>query len=167
MRRQLTADELDALFQSIGRCIWHIQYLEDVLHTHLTLKIELREPGRVTEEEAREMLAKHRRATLGIALKTAKKHNALDPKLLNDLENLKDDRNWLVHRSMDQDGDSLYTDEGRYAVFTRLESLMDTTLNLKKRLLAETEAFCSSHGVSPQQAGKIGQQIIARLKGDV
>jgi hypothetical protein len=166
MRRQLTAHELDALYLSVGRSIWHIQYLEDVLHTYLTLKIEIREPGRVTAEEARELLAKHRRASLGTALGVAAKHEALKAELLTELRSLKDERDWLVHRSMHQDGDSLYTDEGRNAVFARLDALMEKTIRLKSQVLAATEAFCAGHGISSEQAEKLAREQVARLKGD-
>lgn len=167
MRRQLTSDELDSLYNSVGRCIWHIQYPEDVLHTLLTMKVEIRERGRVTAEEAYELLAKHRRASLGTALGTAEKHGSLQPELLADLRKLKDERDWLVHRSMNQDGDSLYTDDGRNAVFSRLEALMQKTLHLKSKVMAETEAFCTGHGISSEQAEKLAQKQIARLKSDV
>ncbi|WP_339847518.1 hypothetical protein [uncultured Halopseudomonas sp.] len=167
MRRQLTPDELDLLYSSVGRCIWHIQYLEDVLHTLLTMKVEIREPGRVTAVEASELLAKHRRASLGTALGTAEKHGALQPELLADLRLLKDERDWLVHRSMHQDGDSLYTDEGRSGVLSRLEALMQKTLHLKGKILAETEVFCAGHGISSEQAEQLAQEQIARLKSDI
>lgn len=167
MRRQLTSEELQALYCSVGRCIWHIQYLEDALHTLLTMKIEIRVPGRVTAKEAQELLAKHRRASLGTALGTASKHHALQPELLTELRNLKEERDWLVHRSMNQDGDSLYTDEGRRAVFNRLDSIMHKTLELKSQVVAETEVFCNRHGVCTKQADRFSREKIARLKGNI
>lgn len=72
MRRQMHPEELETLYRSIGKCIWHIQYVEDALHTLLTLKIEIKTPGAVPEDKAYELLKKHRRATLGTALRTAK-----------------------------------------------------------------------------------------------
>jgi hypothetical protein len=167
MSRQHTADELDALYRGVGRCIWHIQYLEDVLHTYLALKIEIREPGRISEKEAHKLLTKHRRANLGTTLRTAENHAALPPELLAELRGLKEERDWLVHRSMHQEGDSLYTDEGRYAIFFRLDALMERTLALKGKVAAEAMAFCASHGVSPRNAEQLAHEQIARLRGDV
>ena len=166
MRRQLTPEELDMLYRHVGRCIWHIQYLEDVLHTFLTMKVEIREPGRLTEQEARSLLAKHRRASLGTALGAAEKHSALPNTLLAELRSLKEERDWLVHRSMNQDGESLYTDRGRDTVFSRLEVLMDRTVLLKGLLLAETEAVCAGHGISAVQQELLARQQIAALKGN-
>ncbi len=166
MRRQLTADELDALYRSVGRCIWHIQYLEDALHTCLTLKIEIRTPGSVPENEARELLSKHRRASLGTALNTASRHAVLPPALLADLRALKSERDWLIHRSMHQNGESLYTTEGRSAVFSRLDTLMERTLELRDQVVAEIMAFCATHGISAQQSERMAREKIARLRGD-
>jgi hypothetical protein len=165
MRRQMNVEELDELYRSVGRCIWHVQYLEDVLHTLLTLKVEIRQPGRISIEEANILLAKHRRASLGTALGTAEKHKALPDGLLSKLRLLKEERDWLVHRSMNQDGEKLYTNEGRSAVFGRLETLMDETLAIKSLLSAEVAAFCAEHGVSAKEVEVAGRQKIARLKG--
>ncbi len=166
MRRQLTPNELDNLFRSIGRNIWYIQYLEDLLHTLLTLKIEIKKPGQVTKDEARKLLEKHRRATLGTALQVAEKNKALADDILQGLRRLKEDRDWMVHRSMHQDGDLLYTTEGRNSLFMRLEQIMEKTRLLKVQVYAEITAFCSSHGISTVAAESIARQRIDKLKGE-
>jgi hypothetical protein len=132
----------------------------------LTLKVEIREPGRITPCEAQELLAKHRRATLGTALSVASKHAVLGSELLAELRALKDERDWLVHRSMHQDGDSLYTDDGRKTVFSRLRDLKAKTLHIKSQIVAEVEAFCAGHGISPDEADKTARERIAWLRGD-
>lgn len=166
MRRQMNHAELDELYRGVGRCIWHLQYLEDGLHTLLVLKIDIRTPERVSQQEANELLAKYRRASLGTALGTAEKHGALPADLLSKLRSLKEERDWLVHRSMHQDGDDLYTDKGRAAVFSRLEALMGDILSIKILVLAGVESFTSAHGVSQVQIEATARQKIARLKGD-
>lgn len=158
--------ELDEFYRGVGRCIWHLQYLEDVLHTLLALKIDIRTPGRVCQKEADQLLTKHRRASLGTALGTAEKHGALPAELMNKLRSLKDERDWLVHRSMHQDGDDLYTDEGRTAVFKRIETLMEDSVSVKSLVVVEVESFVAKQGVSMAQVEAIAQQKIARLKGD-
>lgn len=166
MRRQMTPDELDDLFRCIGRNIWHIQYLEDVLHIFLTMKIEIGAPGRITEKEAQILLAKHRRATLGTALRTAERNKALPECIMARLRILKEERDWLVHRSMNQEGDALYTAEGRNTVFTRLEEILDMTLSAKEQILVECQAFCSSHGIDAEATERIARLQIAKLKGE-
>ena len=45
MHRQINPDELDDLYYLIGKCIRYVQYVEDALHTLLTLKVEIKVPG--------------------------------------------------------------------------------------------------------------------------
>jgi hypothetical protein len=165
MRRQITGEELAALYHDVGACIWHIQYLEDVLHTFLTIKIEIKEPGRVEKNEATALLDKHRRATLGNAIRTAESAKALPQELIDQLRALKNERDWLVHRSMHQNGDGLYTDHGREAVFSRLAALQEKTIFLKSQIMSEAEAYCSGHGLSAQ-ANALAERKIAELRGE-
>lgn len=166
MRRQITAEELAALYHDVGACIWHIQYLEDVLQTFLTIKVEIKKPGKVEMSEAMAVLDKHRRATLGTAIRTAENAKALPQELIKQLRSLKDERDWLVHRSMHQDGDGLYTDHGRQAVFSRLALLQEQTIHLKSQIMSEVEAFCSGHGISSAEANALAEKQIASLRGE-
>ena len=166
MRRQISPEELDSLYRSIGKCVWHLQYVEDALQTLLTMKVEIKFPGAVTEVEAKALLAKHRRATLGTSLRTAQKHDALRTDVMSRLSQLKEERDWLVHRSVNQDGDGLYTTEGRSAILQRLDAFVDEAISLQRALMLEVAAFVESHGLSVAKADELGRQKIARLKGD-
>ena len=166
MRRQMNSEELEALYSAVGKCIWHIQYLEDVLHTYLAMKVDLRDQAPVSEEKAYEILSKHRRANLGTALGTAEKHNVLPSTLLSDLRIMKEERDWLVHRSMHQDGDNLYTDHGRTMVFQRIEHLMLSSISLKKALILEVDKFCESRGISTAKAAALAKQQVRRRSGE-
>ncbi|MGN7725441.1 hypothetical protein ACTJIL_06420 [Luteimonas sp. 22616] len=166
MRRQITADELATLYHEIGACIWHMQYLEDALHNFLTMKVELRAPGLVEEQEALALLAKHRRATLGTALRTAETSGALPAPILLQLRALKEERDWLVHRSMHQDGNNLYTDHGRGTVFDRLSDIQSRTFHLKEQIVKEIEAFCTEHGISSSEADEAAKEQVAALRGE-
>lgn len=166
MRRQITEEELAALYHDMGACIWHIQYLEDVLHNLLTMKVEIKEPGKVEKSVAMALLAKHRRATLGTAIRTAENFRALPQELVAQLRSLKEERDWLVHRSMHQDGDGLYTSDGRDAVFCRLALLQQKTIRIKSQLVSEVEAFCASHGISSKESNDLAEKQIAGLRGE-
>ncbi|QBB71141.1 hypothetical protein ELE36_12690 [Pseudolysobacter antarcticus] len=167
MRRQISPDELDSLYCSIGKCVWHLQYVEDALQTLLTLKVDIKAPGGVTEAEAKELLAKHRRATLGTSLRTAEKHNALPMEVMSRLSQFKEERDWLVHKSVNKDGEGLYTSEGRSAIFGRLNAFVDEAMSLQRALGLEVATFIESHGLSVAKVDELGRQKIARLKGNV
>jgi hypothetical protein len=166
LRRPITADELAVLFHDIGACIWNMQYLEDALHTFLALKIDIRLPGAVAEQEEKNFLAKHRRGTLGTSLRTAKANSALPASLLKALEELKDERDWLVHRSWNEDGDGLYTDEGRTYVFERIRGIEQRTKNLKAEIVRELQQFCTASGVSDSQAEALAVKQVRALRGE-
>jgi len=166
LRRPITADELAILFHDIGACIWHMQYLEDVLHTFLALKVDLRVPGAVAEEEAKRLLAKHRRGTLGTSIRTAKTNGALPTSLLETLEKLKDERDWLVHRSWNEDGDGLYTDEGRIYIFERIRGIEQRIKDVKAEIVKELEQFCTALGVSVPQAEALAVKQVRALRGE-
>lgn len=163
MHRQINPDELDDLYCLIGKCIWYVQYVEDALHTLLALRVEIKVAGVVAEEQANELLAKHRRSTLGTALRIAKEHNALPGALFNRLTKLKGERDWLVHRSQNQDGKNLYTESGRKDVLERLESLYEETKFLQLEIAEQVHAFVLSCGVKKEQIEEIANQKIAEL----
>jgi hypothetical protein len=163
MHRQINPVELDDLYYLMGKCIWYVQYVEDALHTLLALKVETKVAGAVAEDQANEFLAKHRRSTLGTALRIAKEHNALPDLLFNRLTKLKEERDWLVHRSQNQDGKSLYTESGRKDVFERLESLYKETTLLQSEVAEQVHAFVISCGIKKEKIEEIANQKIAEL----
>ena len=166
MRRLMNSEELEALYSAVGKCIWNIQYLEDGLHTYFAMKVDLHVEAPLSEDKAYEILSKHRRANLGTALGTAERNNVLPSALLADLRTLKEERDWLVHRSMHQDGEKLYTDEGRTMVFRRLEGLMLNSISLKKGLMLEVDKFCESRGISPAKAAALAEKQLKRRRGE-
>ena len=163
MHRQINPVELDDIYYLIGKCIWYVQYVEDALHTLLALKVEIKVPGVVAEEQANNFLSKHRRSTLGTALRIAKEHNALPDPLFNRLTKLKEERDWLVHRSQNQDGRNLYTESGRKDVFDRLESLYKETKLLQSEIAEQIHTFVLACGIKKETIEEIANQKIAEL----
>lgn len=166
MRRQLNLDELDALYRKIGKGIWHLQYVEDVLHTLITLKVEVKTPGWVTHEKAQQLLAKHRRNTLGTSLRIAKESNLVTSSLEAQLAHFKEERDWLVHRSLNSYSELLYTDEGRAEMFERLEKFLSEATVLQRAIANELASYAESHGISVAGVEARAQAKIARLKGE-
>ncbi len=166
VQRQITADELAHLYHEIGACIWHIQYLENALHSLLTLKIDIRSPGTVTQEQAKTLLAHHQRKPLGISIKAAEKHDVLSKDLIRRLRALKEDRDWLVHRSQNEHGTAFYSDSGRKFVFGRLAQIQGAVAALKAEIVADLEQFCELAGVSPTEAEALARKQVAALKGE-
>lgn len=166
MRRQLNPDELDALYREIGKGIWHLQYVEDALCTLITLKVEVKTPGQVPHEEAQRLLAKHRRNTLGTSLRIAKESNIVTSSLEAQLAHFKEERDWVVHRSLNSHSELLYTDEGRAEMFERLEKFFSEATALQHAIVNELASYAESHGISIAVVEARAQTKIARLKGE-
>lgn len=147
-RRPINEEELQAFFMMIGSGIWYLQHVENALNTCITVKGEIKEIGGVSVEAGEAMLEKHRRNTLGTSIRIAKEINVLSSDLLTALELFKDERDWLVHRSMNQSSDDLYLGSGRSALMSRLQKFTDDASSLQKLIAKELEDFVVGKGVS-------------------
>lgn len=165
MRRQVTPEEQQNIYTSIGRCVWHLQYVEDVLTNLIALKVEIRTPGRVGLKEAQELLAKHRRNTLGTSVKIVREKSLVRPELLDRLTRFKEERDWIIHRSQQTHGDGLYTDQGRAEMFSRLERFEEEAHSLMRAVAEELNEFMRGHGVDLAAAERIARQNIGRMRG--
>lgn len=166
-RRQINNEELTTLFYLIGKGIWYLQNLEDALQTYITIKVEIKEIGAINAEQAEELLKKHRADTLGTSLKIAKNNNVLSEKLVKRLEVFKKERDWLVHKSVHQNGKDLYLNEKRYELMERIERFSEEALFLQTAVAQEFEDFSVSKGVSKKWIYDKAARDIAKLKGEI
>jgi len=161
MRRQISADELADLFHQAGKCLWHLLYLEHALQHLLVLKVDLAQGTGRTQQQVEEFLEKRRGATLGNAIRDAEKNEVLPSSLLKTLRNLKGERDWLIHKALNQHGDALYTSEGRDLVFSRLKKLAQDAIDLQLSV-----AKHSLRGLDPVKIESTAQQKLADFKGE-
>ena len=166
MNRRPTDEEVSVLFHHIGKGVWHLQYVEDALNTLIALRVDIKEPGLVTAEEAQAALAKHKRGTLGSSLKTARENSILPAELEQELAVFTDERNWLIHRSIDTHGELLYAEDGRTETFARLERFISSAKALQHKIAAQIAQFAESQGICAKSAAAAANAKIARLKGE-
>ena len=112
-----------------------------------------------------ELLAKNRGNVLGRSIKDAKEAQVFSLSLQERLEKFKEERNWLVHRSVYQNRNDLYVDEFRFALMERIKAFSDEAIYLQKIIAAELEDFVVSQGVSKELIGQQAEQKIKELKG--
>jgi len=164
-RRQINEDELGLFFSLIGQGIWYLQHVENALVTCLTVKGELKKPGSIEKDEAERILSKHRKNTLGTSIRIAEKKGVLSPELMNALRKFKNERDWLVHRSMAENGDDLYTDAGREGVLMRLYAFSEEAQALQRLVAKELEDYVVANGVSRQWIHRRAMQDIQTKQG--
>ena len=165
IRRQINEEELQLLYSSIGKGIWHLQNLEDALHTCITIKRDIKARGSVSPEKAEAILLKHRGRTLGKSLGYAKKANVLSPSLQKRLEIFKEERDWLVHRSVYQNREDLYVEDRRFALIARIQKFSEEALALQKLISKELEDFVVAQGVSREQVILMAENKLKKSKG--
>lgn len=165
-RRMINPEELDLLYSSIGKGIWHLQNLEDALHTCITLKRDIKVRGSVSREKAEELLLRNRGKTLGRSLNTARKANILNSELQKRLDLFKEERDWLVHRSVHENGHDLYVEDKRFALIVRIRKFSEDALVLQKLIEKELEDFVVSQGVNRDHIVRVAEKNLKKLKGE-
>jgi hypothetical protein len=165
-RRQINEEELQVLYSSIGRGIWHLQNLEDALHTCIAVKRDIKARGSVPPDKAEAILLRHRGNTLGKSLKIALEAKVLSPELQKRLDTFKEERDWLVHRSVYQNRQDLYVEDKRFALILRIQQFSEEALVLQKLIAKELEDFVVSQGVSREQIMRLAEENLRKLKGE-
>lgn len=166
-RRQINANELQALFALIGEGIWYLQNVEDALNTYITIRRDIKAPGSVTKQEGEAILDKHRKNnTLGRSLKISRNNEILSQALQERAEHFRDERNWLIHRSVFQHREDLYLDTTRNALMIRIKTFSEEAQMLHKLIAAELEEFVVSKGVSRSNVTEHANNTLRRLRGD-
>ena len=164
-RRGMNEDELPVFFSLIGQGIWYLQHVENALNTFLTVKGDIKEIRSVSEDEGEKMLSKHRRNTLGTSMRIAKEKDILSSELMFALNTFKEERDWLVHRSMNENGDDLYLNKDRQALFERLDDFAEQARSLQKMIAKELEDYVVGKGVSREWIHRRAIRDINRKKG--
>jgi hypothetical protein len=165
-RRRIEFDELNALYMLTGKGIWHLQFIEDALSTCITVKQGIKVRGAMPKAQAEAILATHRSHTLGVSLSIARKGQVLSESLQDRLEKFKKERDWLVHRSLYQNGDDLYIDEKRDLLLKRLRAFSEEAMILQRLIAAELENFVVAQGISREWIESDAARRIKALRGD-
>lgn len=159
--------ELDDFYRRVGSALYHLQYLEDVLVSFLTRKIihECRCAGQtIMTADAQTLLAEKRRMlTLGPLVDSCLSKKIVRPEHLERIRALKGERDWLVHRSLIENGDDLYVRGTRDAVFSRIAAIREEAMSLKKLTVTDFERWIAAHGVDVNAAEDQAEEALRRL----
>ncbi len=152
-------------FKLIGSGIWYLQHVEDALSTFITVKAEIKERGGVSDDNAMSLLSKHRRNTLGTSIRIAEDRQVLDSEMIAILKTFKLERDWLVHRSLNENGDDLYLNTDRLRLLERLHKFSEDAKKLQRLIAEELEDFVVSKGVSREWIHQKAMSDVNRDKG--
>lgn len=166
MQRPPAQQEMSAIYQLIGQSICDLQFLEDALNTLLALKIDIKAPGRVEKQDALAALKKHAKGTLGSSLKSLRDHAVMDAAFVERLTKFTEERNWLVHRSLENHSEHLYTEAGHNAARRRLNAFIEEAVEIKCLIINEIALFAQSRGINTDQAALKARKSLAKLRGE-
>lgn len=166
MRRQINSDELGHLYKQIGEAIWHLQHVENALVPFIIIKGIAKEPNSLEEAVALKHQKELNKLPLGILIKRVTKLNILEEPLLNRIRRFNDERKWIVHNSVFESGDQLYTDSGRNAVFTRINEFIEEARFIYKSLGKLLMDYTISKGMDEKEINEVAINHIRKLKGE-
>ena len=165
----MTADELAEFFGAIGAAIWHCQYLEDILVQFLSGKIihERRcSDEKVHYDEGMALIADKRKITLGPLIDSCYKRKIIKHEDIDRFLAFKENRHWLVHRSLTESGDDLYLKSTRMVVFERIAAVEDDAVALKKIVVSDLDIWLRTHGVDLESTSAQAREDLRKLKGE-
>lgn len=165
MRRRINQDELTYLYHRIGKAVWHLQYVEEALGYLYIIKGVVVEPYSISKEDAEQKLRKTQTNTLGSLLAAIEKRSLIKDPLLTDLKDFNKVRRWLIHKSLIESGDDLYTESGRKRTFDTIEKFIKEAVRLQKRVSSETTTYCASKGISETWINSKAKHEIRKLRG--
>lgn len=147
-------DEI-TLYCLIGEAVCYLQNLEGALSILITLKMNVKYPNRMSKQEADVFLKKNYRLTLGDAIEKAKKNSLYSDALFNDLDLLKEERNWLVHRLLQQNVDDIKEVSKREKLFQRIKAISNEANRFQ--LALETDLIEFSRSVNVDMSGVLAE----------
>ena len=166
MRRQINERELAYLYNRIGASIWHLQHVENALVPYLIIKGIAKELNSLTRDKANELESEFNKLTLGQLIGRGTKLNVIEEPLLSRLREFNSERKWVVHNSIFEHGDQLYTDKGRRFVFARLDKFVEEAISLHRHISDLLVEYSVSKGMSEQKINQVAINHIQKLKGE-
>ncbi|MFZ3212900.1 MAG: hypothetical protein WA188_15465 [Terriglobales bacterium] len=139
------ARRLERLMQSVGFAVWQLQELETTVAAYLVIRVQAHRGIGRTQGGA--LLKQAEGRTLGSLLKELASSGVLEDRLVTDLQQVLEFRNWLVHRARRENRGILVSEERLNDLMQQLESVADRSLGLLKMLGAETERYVLENGV--------------------
>jgi hypothetical protein len=153
----VSPDEFSGLTSLVGYAVWQIQVLEQVLACYLVMVHRITADMARTEIET--MFVKAARNTLGQLFTAIRNTRGAPEDLLPRLERFIDERNWLVHRSRQENRIDLYSPEKPIALSQRLRAIADEALSLMRAFQQATEDHLIARGMTKAEIDASAERI--------
>ncbi len=132
-----TEQDIGILYGLIGKAVWNLQHLENVVVSFTAMKIlqAKRAKGwKVTEGNMAKVIEKQRHQTLGLLIGTAKSHKTIPPSLASRFDVFLEERNWLIHRCVVDEYQSLRNEMEKQRLFRRIATFSEEAIALRNAI---------------------------------
>ena len=143
------ADDLAEINQRIGHTIGILQSLEDISAYYFVLKVQASKGMGSLEGTA--LIERACKETFGATISKIRNAKLLDEDLQKRFDNIKNERNWLVHRSLNSRYQAMENYGALLKLMDRLNTIVRDAKELMARLVSEAELFVLADGIDPSQ----------------
>ena len=134
-----TENDIDTLYRLLGKALWHLQHLENIVASFTAFKIlqAKREKGKkISEALAKDIVANQQRGSLGPIIGAAKQQGSIPELLTTRFDLFLEERNWLIHRCVKSEYLSLRNSSSKDELFKRIENFSNEAINLQNEIHA-------------------------------
>ena len=163
MNAPYTQEHVDQLYRLIGKAVWHLQHLENVIASFTAFKVlqVKREKGkRLRQADVERVLVKQKGQTLGPLIGNAKAHKAIPSHLEKRFDVFLDERNWLIHNCVTDEFLSLRNQAERQRLFQRIDGFSEEAIALQNDIHGLFEDWFTELGYDLGQSYAIAEALL-------
>lgn len=163
MNLPYTQENVEQLYHLIGKAVWHLQHLENVVASFTALKVLQKQRGkgkRHQKVEVERVLEKQKGLTLGPLIGTAKAQKTIPPHLIKRFEQILNDRNWLIHRCVTGEFLSLRNVKDREQLFQKLSALSQEAITLQDEIHNLFEGWFKEVGYDLELSYRLAEDML-------
>lgn len=137
MGNPYTQEDVDQLYMLIGKAVWHLQHLENIVASFTVVKIlqAKRAKGeKWAEANVAKVMEKQKKQTLGPLISAAKSHKTIPPPLAKRFDELLVERNWLIHKCVTDEYLSLRNQPEKQRLFARIDDFAEEAIALQNEV---------------------------------
>lgn len=158
IRRLDAGERLQFVAVRIGLALWYLQDLE-VLSAQCFAMVA--KPAKGTSvATAQALLREARGKPFGSIIDMMAKAGMLSPALETRFDALREERNWLVHRSHEDSRSAVHANQAMWRLVVRLESMTNEGLALLKELEKIAMEYAIEKGVSAARVMEIAKKTL-------
>ncbi|MGN2695069.1 hypothetical protein ACTFQC_01055 [Aliivibrio fischeri] len=151
MGREIAPQELSYFYQKTGEAIWHLQFVEDYLiKLYLVGSIHLKING-ITGKNVESKSKQYNKKTLGQLIGLLDGSEIVTDEFIESLKAYNDIRKWVVHNSMRETENCLYSQQDRDFFINRTTKFTDMSVDIQKDIEARLWELTISGGISPEE----------------